>query len=150
MKCKTCGKNSDGEYCFQHKQRKPLAQSRLKPTLTPKKGVFVGKSLQKSSLLSQKLDKSPSKFLEMRQFFLSIWNKRPHRSEVSNVYLGKEAMSTYFHHILPKEKYPEACLDEENIILLTLEEHSNVENDMYKYEEVNKRRNQLKLKYERT
>jgi hypothetical protein len=56
-------------------------------------------------------------------------------------------MSTYFHHILPKEKYPEACLDEENIILLTLEEHSNVENDMYRYEEVNKRREQLKIKY---
>ena len=69
---------------------------------------------------------------------------------MSGVYLGSEAMSTYFHHILPKEKYPEACLDEENIILLTLEEHSNVENDMYKYEEVNERRNQLKLKYERT
>ncbi|MCI4435875.1 MAG: hypothetical protein JHC33_03585 [Ignisphaera sp.] len=147
MKCKTCGKNSDGEYCFQHKQRKPLAQSRLKPTLTPKKGVLVGKSLQKSSLLPQKLDKSPSKFLEMRQFFLSVWNKRPHRSEVSGVYLGSEALSTYFHHILPKSKYPEACLDEENIILLTFIEHQQVESDIYRYEEVNKRREQLKIKY---
>ena len=131
MKCKTCGKNSDGEYCFQHKQRKPLAQSRLKPTLTPKKGVSDG-------------------YIQQRDMFMDIWKKKPHKSEVSGAYLGKEAMSTYFHHILPKEKYPEACLDEENIILLTLEEHSNVENDMYKYEEVNNRRNQLKLKYERT
>ena len=131
MKCKTCGKNSDGEYCFQHKQRKPLAQSRLKPTLTPKKGVSDG-------------------YIQQRDMFMDIWKKRAHKSEVSGAYLGSEAMSTYFHHILPKEKYPEACLDEENIILLTLEEHSNVENDMYKYEEVNNRRNQLKLKYERT
>jgi hypothetical protein len=131
MKCKTCGKNSDGEYCFIHKARKPLAQSRLKPTLTPKKGVSDGYIIQ-------------------REFFLSIWKKKAHKSEVSGLYLGSEPMSTYFHHILPKEKYPEACLDEENIILLTLEEHSNVENDMYKYEEVNKRRNHLKLKYERT
>ena len=83
-----------------------------------------------------------------REFFLSIWKKRPHKSEVSGVYLGSEPMSTYFHHILPKEKYPEACLDEENIVLLSLEEHSNVENDMYKYEEVNRRRKQLKIKYE--
>lgn len=135
MKCKSCGKNSDGEYCFQHKQRKPLPSSGR------------GFSTKKSSLLSQKLDKSPSKFLEMREFFLSIWKKRPHRSEVSETYLGSEPMSTYFHHILAKEKYPEACLDEENIILLTLEEHSNVENDMYKYEEVNKRREILKTKY---
>lgn len=147
MACKTCGKNSDSDYCFQHKPRKALQQSRVNPSLTSKKGLNGGKTIQKSSLLSKKLDKSPSKFLEMRKFFLSIWDKRPHRSEVSDVYLGKEAMSTYFHHILPKEKYPEACLDEENIILLTLEEHSNVENDMYRYEEVNKRREQLKIKY---
>ena len=83
----------------------------------------------------------------MRELFLDIWKKRKHHSEVSGVYLGKEPMSTYFHHILPKEKYPEACFDEDNIVLLTLDEHTNVESDMYKYPEVNKRRDQLKLKY---
>jgi hypothetical protein len=128
MKCKSCGKNSDGEYCFQHKARKPLTQSRLKPTLTPKKGVSDGYILQ-------------------RDMFLNVWKKRKHNSEVSGDYLGSEPMSTYFHHILAKEKYPDACLDEENIILLTLEEHSNVENDMYRYDEVNKRRNSLNEKY---
>jgi len=131
MKCKTCGKNSDSDYCFQHKPRKALQQSGIKPSLTSKKGVSDG-------------------YIQQREMFLDIWKKKPHKSEVSGVYLGKEPMSTYFHHILPKEKYPEACLDEENIILLTLEEHSNVENDMYRYEEVNNRRNQLNLKYERT
>ena len=131
MKCKTCGKNSDGEYCFQHKPRKQLQQCGIKPSLTAKKVVSDG-------------------YIQQREMFLDIWKKRAHYSEISGQYLGKEPMSTYFHHILPKEKYPEACLDEENIILLTLEEHSNVENDMYRYEEVNKRRNQLNLKYERT
>ena len=131
MACKTCGKNSDSDYCFQHKPRKQLQQSG-RPSLTSKKKVSDGKSHQ------------------MREMFLDIWKKRPHKSEISGTYLGKEPMSTYFHHILAKEKYPEACLDEENIILLTLEEHSNVENDMYRYEEVNNRRNQLNLKYERT
>jgi hypothetical protein len=137
MKCKTCGKNSDGEYCFIHKPRKPLPSS--------------GKGLtsKMSSLSSKKLDKSPDKFLEMRQFFLSIWKKKAHISEVSGDYLGKEPMSTYFHHILPKEKYPEACLDEENIVLLSLLEHSNVENDMYKYEEINNRRKNLLIKYDK-
>jgi hypothetical protein len=130
MKCKTCGKNSDKEYCFQHKPRKQLQQSGIKPSLTAKKVVSDG-------------------YIMQREMFLDIWKKKPHKSEVSGAYLGKEPMSTYFHHILPKEKYPEACLDENNIILLTLEEHSNVENDMYRYEEVNKRRNQLNLKYER-
>jgi len=129
--CKTCGRNSDSDYCFQHKPRTQLQRGN-KPSLTAKKKVSDGKSHQ------------------MREFFLSYWKKMPHYSEVSGKWLGKEPMSTYFHHILPKEKYPDACLDEENIILLTLEEHSNVENDMYRYEEVNKRRNHLLTKYERT
>jgi hypothetical protein len=94
--------------------------------------------------------KDNERVIIQREFFLSIWKKKPHKSEISGTYVGSEAMSTYFHHILPKEKYPEACLDEENIILLTLEEHSNVENDMYKYEEVNERRNHLLKKYERS
>ena len=135
MKCKTCGKNSDGEYCFQHKVRKPLSTGKglTKRSVMIFTGVQGAKSFEKSLLL--------------KEFFLSIWKKRTHKSEVSGDYLGKEPMSTYFHHILAKEKYPEACLDEENIILLTLEEHSNVENDMYRYDEINDRRISLKEKY---
>jgi hypothetical protein len=79
----------------------------------------------------------------MRNFFLEIWNERKHYSEVSGDYLGKEPLSTFFHHILPKEKYPDEAYDKSNIILLTLDEHTNVEADMYRYEEVNKRREQL-------
>ena len=133
MKCKTCGRNSDSNYCFQHKPRKPFK---------PKKKLLAYRPKGYEALREE--------ILKMRQFFLEIWNKRTHHSEVSGAYLGKEPMSTYFHHILAKEKYPEACLDEENIILLTLEEHSNVENDMYKYEEVNDRRKHLLKKYERS
>jgi len=158
MKCKTCGKNSDSDYCFQHKPKKGL-QWGPKPSLTSKKEFTAGKFIPKKpfkpkrKLLAYKpkgYEAMYQEILKMRNFFMEIWKKRAHKSEVSGVYLGNEAMSTYFHHILPKEKYPEACLDEENIILLTLEEHSNVENDMYRYEEVNNRRNQLNLKYERT
>lgn len=126
--CKTCGRNSEKEYCFQHKPRTPLKQSGMKPLLSNKTVDNNGYTLQ-------------------RKLFLSIWKKRKHYSEVSGDYLGKEALSTYFHHILPKEKYPQACLDEENIILLTLEEHEQVEMDMYRFEIVNQRRNHLKTKY---
>jgi hypothetical protein len=125
--CKTCGKNCDGEYCFQHKPRKPL---------TANKGFNVVKK-----------EPAVQKISEMRDFFLQIWKKRPHLSEVSGLPLVGEPLHIYFHHILPKEKYPEARLDEENIILLTLDEHSNVESDMYRYEEVNNRREQLKQKH---
>lgn len=128
MKCKVCGANADSEYCFKHKPRKPLAKSRM-----------VAKS------------KEPvKKSSELRDFFLQLWNKRPHYSEVSGKWLGKEPLSVFFHHILPKEKYPQAAFDEENIILLTLEEHNQVEMDVYRYEEVNLKRTQLICKYART
>jgi len=126
--CKTCGKNCEGEYCFIHKPRKPLAQSKLN------RSAFSAGNTEEIS--------------EMRDFFFIIWHKRPHHSEISMDYLGREPLSIFFHHILPKEKYPEARLDEENIILLTLDEHSDVENNMYKYPEVNRRRELLKIKYE--
>jgi 5-methylcytosine-specific restriction endonuclease McrA len=84
----------------------------------------------------------------MRDFFLELWKKRVHKSEVSGSYLGSEPLTVFFHHILPKSKYPESGLDEENIILLTMEEHDQVEMDPTRYEEVNKRRELLKQKYE--
>lgn len=133
-KCKTEGCNNPvwgNGLCVNHKPRTGL--------------------VKKSSLLTKKLDKSEEvirKISEMQEFFLSIWNKKPHRSEVSGVYLGKEPLSVFFHHILPKEKYPQACFDEENIILLTLDEHTNVESDIYKYPEVNRKRELLKKKYD--
>ena len=123
--CKTCGKNCEGEYCFRHKPRKKL-----------------------SSNLDKKLDKKVSQISEMQEFFLKIWKKRLHYSQVSMDYLGKEPLTIFFHHILPKEKYPEAMYDEENIVLLTLEEHDNVERDMYKYDVINKMRENLLKKYE--
>ena len=126
--CKSCGKKCDGEYCFQHKPKKALASN---------KGF---KNVKKEPAIRQ--------ISEMQEFFLQIWKKRQHKSEVSGESLGSEALSTYFHHILPKSKYPEAALDEENIILLTLNEHDQVESDMYRYEEVNNRRIKLLEKYE--
>jgi hypothetical protein len=127
--CKTCGKKCDNEYCFMHKPRKPLPSS--KGFKTPIK----------------KYEEEMHNIVIMQTFFLQIWKKRPHKSEVSGASLGSEALSTYFHHILPKSKYPEASLDQENIILLTWEEHDQVEMDPTRYEEVNKRREQLKQKY---
>ena len=79
----------------------------------------------------------------MHVFFKEIWKERKHYSEVSGEYLGSEALSTFFHHILPKSKYPDVAYDKSNIILLTLPEHESVENDMYRFEEVNKRRIEL-------
>ena len=125
MNCKVCEKKSESEYCFIHK---------------PKKAIPKTKKILKGYKKETKTD-------EMRDFFLSIWKKKPHFSEVSGKFLGNEPRTTFFHHLLPKSKYPDIAFDEENIILLTWEEHQQVESDIYRYEEVNNRRKYLKLKY---
>ena len=83
----------------------------------------------------------------MWEMFREIWDERPHYSEISWTKLGKEILSTYFHHILPKSTYEDAKFDKSNIILLTEDEHSMVESNPTKYEEINKRRKKLKEKY---
>ena len=124
-KCKICGNPCEGDYCFRHKPKKQM--------------LTTTKNYSNKLIIEEKSS--------MREMFLRIWKQRPHKSEISGERLGTEPLSIFFHHILPKEKYKEAMLDEENIILLTLDEHANVENDIYRYEEVNKRREYLKTKY---
>ena len=126
MKCEICGASAESTRCLRHKLRKPLA--------TRKK---------MSSFLVNKLDNVN----EMRDFFLSIWKKRPHRSEVSGVHLGNEPLHVFFHHILLKEKCSEAMYDEENVILLTLDEHTNVHSNCFLFPGINERRIYLKKKY---
>lgn len=111
--------------CVSHIKRKPI----------PKLGTTL--RVKQQRLTEQvKID-------AMRNFFMEIWNERKHESEVSGTFLGKEPLSTFFHHILPKSKYPELAYEKSNIILLTLHEHEAVENDMYKYELINQRRMNL-------
>jgi hypothetical protein len=112
--------------CLSHIKRKPI---------TPKRGGLIA---AKRDMFVQK-----TKIETMRNLFLEIWKERKHYSEVSGDYLGGEALSTFFHHILPKSKYPELQYDKSNIILLTLPEHESVENDIYRFEEVNRRRIEL-------
>lgn len=122
-KCKKCGKPCDSDFCFHHKPRGRIKKKPYVPS-EGTKGVN-----------------------ELHVFFIKVWNKRRHVSEVSGDRLGSTPLSIFFHHILPKSKFPLAAFDEENIILLTFDEHSSVELDMYKYELINERREYLLKKY---
>lgn len=136
MKSKICEKEectnpvwSNG-FCKNHTIHKPLKTQRKLMFHTDKNG-------------SQKMAKKMERML----FFQEIWNEKLHKSEISGTFLGKEILSIFFHHILPKNKYPEAELDKENIILLTPEEHESVENDIFIYQIINERRKILLEKY---
>ena len=128
-KCIKCGANVlEGDLCWKHKPKKMLKKTNHKsPQLT----------------FDQKIH-------QMKDFFLEIWKERPHYSEISGQFLGNVEKSFYFHHILEKQKVKEAIYDKLNIILLSADEHSTVHLDMYKYEEINKRRELLLIKYNKS
>jgi hypothetical protein len=119
--CKICGRNCEGEYCFYHKPRKPLKNT------------------------TKKYSSEETK--KMMNFFLSLWRERTHKSELSGDKLSSPPSSLYFHHILPKRDYKEAAHDKDNIILVTMDEHGNVERDPNKYETINNKRKALLKKY---
>ena len=62
---------------------------------------------------------------QMWNLFREIWNERPHYSELSGKWLGKEPLSTMFDHLLEKgnEKYEHLKYNKKNIILITPDEH---------------------------
>lgn len=128
------------------KKGQEIIANKITPSGSRESGEF---SFMKKITEKQKQKEQDYKAFKamMLSVFMDIWYERKHNSEVSGRWLGKEPLTIFFHHILPKSKYPEARLDKENIILLTFEEHQRVEQDPTCYEEVNKRREQLKLKY---
>lgn len=56
-----------------------------------------------------------------------VWNKRPHTCEVTGKWLGHEPKITFFHHILPKSKYPQFRHESWNIALIHPEIHNQFE-----------------------
>lgn len=84
---------------------------------------------------------------KLHEWFQELWKNEPHYSEISKKWLGNENSTCFWHHILPKSLFKEAEFDRENIIRLTFEEHQEVEQNPFKFEEVNKRREKLKEKY---
>lgn len=133
MKCKTCGKNSEGEYCFQHKPRKPLSSS--------------GKGLSRISDKKAENVQNNKHSSEMKQFFMNYWRThKPHVCENCNKHLGKEPLSYMFDHVLEKSKYPELAFEEENIMYLCLECHDKKTRGFYS-DVIQERINYLKLKF---
>lgn len=112
-KCRTCSKNCVGEYCFQHKSRKQLSSN---TTLKKTKWGLTFNNMNRRTIQTSSIDK-----IKMREFFISIWNKRKiHKCEMCGQGLGNEPLSYMFDHILEKSVYPELKFEEDNIAYLCL------------------------------
>lgn len=62
-------------------------------------------------------------------FYQEIWKEREHICYESGDRLSEEALTTYFHHVLPKEpnKFPQYRHKKWNIVLLSPQIHNQIE-----------------------
>jgi hypothetical protein len=89
----------------------------------------------KKGYAKKTIDKEKGRIENQVEFFKSIWNKRPHfcaeTSETLYPYTekGREIgiEISWFHHILPKKKFPEFANREINVIILSAMQHSRIE-----------------------
>ena len=85
--------------------------------------------------------------------FAQIWEDREHVSEISERPLGDEANVWFFAHILPKGAYGRFRLREDNIVLMTQDEHYMFDHQTHKAKEdprfdgVFKKAEELKREY---
>ena len=58
------------------------------------------------------------------EFYMKIWNSRPHKCEVCGIWLGNEMKPIFMDHLLEKTIYPELRYEESNIGLICPQHHS--------------------------
>lgn len=108
----------------------------------PKKVYYIPKVSAK-----RKLQIADDKILfeQDKEFYREVWNASPHICQCGcKRYLGKEPLTTFFHHLLPKSVYPQFRHTFENIMILHPEDHSQVESNVDRLPEVRRRQDEAR------
>lgn len=99
-------------------------------TCTPDKKCWRHRpySLKRSKIKSKPVSEEKKEERQVQrdkdnEFYSRIWAKRGPYSEISGTYLGAEVNKACIDHLCEKSKYPELRYEEDNILLVTIEEH---------------------------
>lgn len=95
------------------------------------------------------------KAAEMHKFFKEVWDKREDENGDCYCYeTGRQLPVSHFrqnsccyHHIIPKNKYPEFAFEEWNIVILHPDIHTQVEMDIDKCPRVKELTRKIKQEY---
>lgn len=117
-----------------------LPKKKPKHTLESR-GIFVRKE--------ETFDDVLQKNAEMHDdyFYAELWDDREHKCFETNVMLPHVPLNMFFHHILPKAKYPQYRHEKWNIVLLHPDVHSQVETFIDKCPRVKALTEHLKMVY---
>jgi 5-methylcytosine-specific restriction endonuclease McrA len=79
-----------------------------------------------------------------KEFYLEIWSSSPHACEECGRKLGKEPLTIFFHHLIPKSSHPEFRHTHENVMILCPDHHAQAETDLDKVPEVKARTEEVR------
>ncbi len=96
----------------------------------------------------EELEEERYQRLKMNIFFWECWESLPKYSEINPFYKFNDANKTHYHHLYPKSIYPELRYSLNNIICVSWEEHSLLDNDLEYFEEAKKKRIFIKENWE--
>lgn len=109
---------------------------------------YPKKSIKRVSDKEKIKKESKKKLLEEdKQFYAGIWDKREHYCSECGVGIC-EPSTANFHHILEKRNYPDLRHTEDNIVILCIACHQQVEIMIEKCPKTLLLTNELKKKYE--
>lgn len=95
----------------------------------PKKFKAIAKKSQKK--IKQEAEAKETQLLD-KEFYLEHWRACGHTCEQCGCKLGKEPLTLFFHHALPKRNYPQFRHTHENIIVVCRDCHAQCETDLDK------------------
>lgn len=131
------------ENCVQPRWAKGLCK-RHQSLRTDGKAPKGIKKISEKGVKKKKLKKEL--FENDAAFYFRIWSSRPHICFETGKQLGKMNLCM-FHHILPKQSYPEFRHCDWNIVLLDPDIHNQVETRLDMCPAVERLTNELKEKY---
>lgn len=102
------------------------------------------KPIPKVSKKRQKKLEDQKELLKLdKDFYLEHWHACPHVCEQCQKKLGKEPLTLFFHHALPKRLYPQFRHTHENIIVVCPDCHQQAETDLDKVPIVKRRTQEI-------
>jgi len=107
----------------------------------PKKLPKPLRKVSKKRALQIELDKQTAEL--DKEFYLEHYRACPHKCEVCKTGLPKEPSNFMFHHILEKRNYPQFRHAHENILVVCLQCHSQIETDISKVPYAVKRKQEV-------
>lgn len=129
-----------GKYCRYHQYKRENRSNTLGKTNKLSIKKFSVKRQRENAKILGTVKKD-------HEFYYEIWCEREHIDFETGEPIYGEPLTLYFHHCLPKKKYPKLRHAKENIVLISWQTHTKAENNLDLVPKIREYTNQLLKKY---